>query len=748
MYKYYLTHNAVKTEIEKEPIGWDDFSVSLKRNEKAHGISAEFSEMSLRFWCYTSMNILRAAYNTDIDSIVTFSVEKDEVQEYSGQVDFADYQDGLDKYNYIELKVSEIGIQATFNNRIEQKVDIDSLTAFDGAILPVYSNLNKEITLPGKDIILISKSDNTANVEFVGYGFPYNFANMSRIYYRIDFAFANSLSEDLIDYYGTGDCKDTNGGFKNTANPPACILTDDTYIDAPPIYIKNDLANIPAGGVIAISFNINCKVRVALSGTGDSQGMLMIQKGDSREILFQMGQIGNSGNELTFSATGTLNVTDPDNLYFCVEVGYGRGVSDSHTEAVVSATINAGSYFKISTLSKVKDTTSRLSLIHETMSRVIESISNNELKVKSDFYGRTDSNINPTITNGYGSFKAISTGLRIRNALMSDGSFPALTLSFADIIKGLTPIDNIGYGFEKTGEILDLRVEKWDYFYKSTVVLEINNPSKITRSLNPADIISRFKVGYKKYTSGDTNSIDGFHSDREYRTRVKLVETLLDQLSEFISDSYAIEYTRRLALKKDTKDWQYDADNFLFVLKSVYRTYTTNPASNGGRYEIDLGVTDSGSTIISPTTVYNARISPARNALNWLNKIFSFKKAANEVLTYTSGTGNVTASFKPVITVSVPGVDPVKGNYTDAFTYHGSDNVVLNENGNYQSGSVILKPETLTISEYPLTRSEYEIIKNNPYGTITVDGEPCFLKSLNYKFKTGIASFTLIPKFE
>lgn len=735
MYKYYLTYNAVKTEIEKEPIGWDDFSVSLKRNEKSHGISAEFSEMSLRFWCYTSMVILRAAYNTDIDSIVTFSVEKDGVQEYSGQVDFADYQNGFDKYNYIALKVSEIGIQTTFNNRIEQKVNIDSLTAFDGAILPVYSNLNKVINLPAKAILMTSRSQNN-NIYTQDIGeVTGNKDALIKGLFRIDLAFADNVYVELNDYFGIGDSL--------LINP---VVGGNMYVNALPIFTQAAVEDgISISGGYTVKFKFKGSVKLTY-GNPIIQGVVLLHKGASREIVYQSTVVQSAANtnEIFFDVENIVQIQSLDTLFFCIQFLL---INDNWAHRV-TLNMDSGNYFEIKALSIVPDTTSRLSFVHETMSRIAESISNNQLKVKSDYYGRSDSNINPAIANGYGSLKAISTGLRIRNALMSDGAIPALTLSFADIIKGLTPIDNIGYGLEKNGGALDLRVEKWDYFYKSDVVLEISNPSKITRSLNPTDIISRFKVGYKKYTSGDTNSIDGFHSDREYRTRIKLVETLLDQLSEFISDSYAIEYTRRLALKKDTKDWQYDADIFLFVLKGIYRIYVTDPASNGSRYEIDLGVTDSGNTIISSTTVYNARISPARIAMNWLNKIFSFKKAASENLTYTSGTGNVTASFKPVITLSVPGVDPVKGNYTDNLTYHGSNNSVLNENGNFQSGSVILKPETLTISEYPLTKSEYEIIKNNPYGTIIVDGEPCYLKSLNYKFKTGIASFTLIPKFE
>ena len=746
MFKYFLTYNAIKTEIQKEPIGWDDFQVSLKRN-LSHGISAEFSEMSLKFWCKTSISILHAAYNADIDSIVTFTVENDGIEEYSGHVDFGEYKDGVDQYDYIEVKVSEIGVQSTFNNRIEQKVDIDSLVAFDGAVLPVYGNLNKVITLPGKDIKSTSNSENkeiySQEIGSIKWIYPAtgNHPLVARKF-RVDLAFPDSIFSELNDYFGATD---------SVLIEPSGTVESEWYAAASAIFIKNvnDLTVNQFG--FSVKFKFKGSIVVGDSGDYDAghlfDGKLYLQKGSARTVIYTSNYTSTTPNEIFFNCEFAIDFADIDKLYLCLELKHSNYLgSVSGIDYPIYLKMDAGNNFKISALSKVEDTTARLSLVHETISRIAESISNNQITVKSNYYGRLDSEINPVITNGYGSLKALSTGLRVRNAVMSDATIPPLTLSFINLINGLTPIDNIGYGFEKNGGTLDLRVERWDYFYKSSVVFAIVNPTKVVRSLTPTDIISRFKIGYKKYATGDTNGIDGFHSDREYRTRVKLVETLLEQLSEFVTDSYAIEYTRRLTLQKDTKDWEYDNDVFLFVLKGAYRSYIAHPEMNLNVYLIDLGITDSGNTIISPATVYNARISPARIAKRWLSKIFSFKKAGSEELTYTSGTSNTPAIFKPVNTPSFSGMSQ-PGPYTDAFSYHGYDDIILSENGSHQSGSVILKPETISISEYFLTRAEYEVIKNNPYGTITVDGELCFLKSLTYKFKTGLASFILIPKF-
>jgi hypothetical protein len=63
------------------------------------------------------------------------------------------------------------------------------------------------------------------------------------------------------------------------------------------------------------------------------------------------------------------------------------------------------------------------------------------------------------------------TGLGIRQK----NSVGQINLSFKDIIKNIGAIDNIGWGFSTENDIQCVRVEKWDWFYNSNVILSINN---------------------------------------------------------------------------------------------------------------------------------------------------------------------------------------------------------------------------------------------------------------------------------
>lgn len=161
MYKYYLLYNGIKSEIDREPIGWDGFEITIGRNEKSHGIGIEYADLELKFYDNIPIGILKSAYTDDIDSQVFFIVEYEDIEEYRGAIDFKTYSEGYDNYHYVEVKIGDIGVETTFFNRQDQKVNIDSLTAFDGATLPGYPNLKKNITLPAKDILFTSSMERT-----------------------------------------------------------------------------------------------------------------------------------------------------------------------------------------------------------------------------------------------------------------------------------------------------------------------------------------------------------------------------------------------------------------------------------------------------------------------------------------------------------------------------------------------------------------------------------------------------------
>ena len=90
-------------------------------------------------------------------------------------------------------------------------------------------------------------------------------------------------------------------------------------------------------------------------------------------------------------------------------------------------------------------------MINEAMSRCVESYTNGNMFVYSDYFGRTDAQPQSSVVTGYGGLEAITNGLHIRGCVMPDGSQkPKFSLSMKEIFDSLNAIHNIGMGLELT----------------------------------------------------------------------------------------------------------------------------------------------------------------------------------------------------------------------------------------------------------------------------------------------------------
>lgn len=693
-YKYYLLFNNVETEV-LEPIGWDAFESKIVRSEEYHGISAEYVDegVTVKFHDIKAIDVIKSAYEDDIANLITFIVRYKGVEEYRGQIDFNIYKDSYEKYHYIEVTITELDKRADFFKGIETKVDLDSLTAFDGATLPVYPHLSYNLEMPAKAMEQISEA--ILDGEEVQ---PTELINPFGQYITLFLPFgAVELSEI-------------------STLTPGYEFTRRTGLPDNVSHISTFTNNFDADSQLSCS---NGKFNVKVTGDFTLQYVSDSRPTTVRIYFFIYKMIGNDRIHLYDSTIydggaipDTYNFSIPDNE---IEIELNQGEKLS---VMLTVYMNGGydparyniiarkTSFKISVLSLCENTYADVAHVHEAFSRITEAYTDGDITVKSNLYGRTDSDVNPY--NNGNNYKAITNGLRIRNHVDLDGNKPALTLSFKELAAGLIPVDNIGYGFVRDNGKLYLRIEPYEWFYQNDVILSINDPAKKIRSLVPKEVWSDFKIGYKKYETEGTNGLDAIMTEREYRTRQALSTSKLEKISDFVTDSYAIEATRRRANDKDTKDWRYDNDIFLIQL-----------AKDGSDYVVDRGgVTGTG--LVDPDTLYNVNISPARCVLRWLGRLFGWSHKTEELI-FTAGTGNLNASITRNLQTIV-------------------------ENQNFSSGTPVFRPEVLDV-EYPLTLSEFKAIKDNPYGIIQVDGEDYYLKELRYKRKIRLGNFKLLPKY-
>lgn len=248
--------------------------------------------------------------------------------------------------------------------------------------------------------------------------------------------------------------------------------------------------------------------------------------------------------------------------------------SGDHPNCFPDLQIMAGSAFQFESDSICEDTTNKIYLINEVMSRCTEAYTNDNMRVYSNYYGRTDAQpYAAPDEDGCGANRGIATGLILRNATAADSSSaPQMTVSMQDCFDALTAIDNIGMGVEPDTNRPGfewIRVEPVQYFFQNAVVMECPYVAKLTQSVDAELLYSTFKSGYSKYETWNNNGLYDFFGTRNYRTDITDTQNELDRECKWIASNYAIEVTRRL-YGPGTSDWRYDNDIFIVCLKNYY----------------------------------------------------------------------------------------------------------------------------------------------------------------------------------
>ncbi len=749
--RFALIYDSDRLEIS-EPVGFDSFEPELERND-LHGVSVEYSDIDLEFTDYDAIDIIKQKYESSLDNVIEFVIEMncndyfDEI--YRGRLDLSTYQYLKKEYTYVKCKVGQTGVFTTFNNRLDTDVCLDNLVTLDGSALNEYDYMNYNIEVPGKMIISNAKT---------------NDVGVEQDYIPMTFAFQNG---DINILYVPGMINhegDNLGGF-NYSYPQSYRINQWNEM-MPYFEFKKNTIETPKSDInVYLSF----KLRIETTGLQlfsqivfNSNAKLQLYDENNNLILDiqddHIGQItrGDKYLEYDFTMMYSLNDIVFKKIYLIVlfNLHIPGTISESGlaTLSLSSMPMETG-YINLANYSILSPTTAKTFLLHEALSRISESITDNRLQVYSDYYGRTDSGnvglqkmLNSVSEDGLGALRCLTNGYKLRNYTYTNGDLPKMYLSMKKAINSLSAIDNIGVGFSFEMGKWVVRVENWKWFYKNSELFIIENPSNVVRKLNSNEVNTRLHVGYKKYAElTESNVVDTFHSERNYSTLLKAVDKNVSAISDFVADAYAIEYTRRKSLDKDTKDWSYDEDTFILCILGA--NITEKLISTGViltkefRYLVDNGMTDSDSTVISPETMLNVHISPARNAGRWADRMSQYAGANG--LRYLSGTRNVGAKGKASIRQN-PLIETIGGTIERTTQYRQKLDVQTTENANIALVNPHLKAETLEF-DYPISLAQFNQIRLNPYGYILVDGEKCYLRSIKYNFKTSLANLVLIP---
>ena len=718
------------TSIE-EPIGWADLVIKIMRDENWKGVFFQASGSALQFYgdAYDLLFDLKQSYG--VDAVAIFRAEQrceggSWEEALRGKLNFAQYRERCGTQCFISMPWEQDDCTMIVRNRYDQKVNIGSNIAFNGqTVLQDYEGLNFEMQIPAQQIEAaiegyVADEGNIVDLMI----FP-NDERGKQYAVRPDYTRPIKASIKTTQLSPSVQAASDNGLNDSVLSP--ILLLEDTQgcFDRTMPYegrIKGSTRfcledNDPFGNMASFSLSI-----IVARGNDVPFGTYTVLH---QSVIFDDRVPANCFEfEFDYSFSGTIALNEGEGIF--AFLFWDTNNDTAFYNNTRDATFDAETYIKIDSLSNCPPTDAEVSLIHETASRITEAITDLCLKVKSDYYGRTDSEPYAAATDGCGSLRILTNGLRLRNATTDDHF-----LSLKDVFDSLNAIDNIGMGVEGDW----LRIEPIDYFFNNTLLFNIDSVPDSETNIAQERIYAIIKVGYAKWETENTNGLDEFNSNKEFRTMVKSVHNSLDIVSEFIAGGYPIELTRQQSfVETGAADTKYDNDTFIIC---VVRSASYIP------FIVEQGNISNAANFFSPATALNWRIRPMYNLMRWgksiLNAYPNILQTDSKIV-FSSGKGNYIA----------------EGELTDPDTCKLEAHVMA-ENSSVSASDYrdtftpILSVDDLTF-EYPLSVAQYKLIKANPYGYINVqcgngDYQKAYIQSIDYKISEGTATFNLSKKW-
>lgn len=734
-WRFYLIDRTGKRIAAEEPQGWSDLSITLARHPERHGTFAEVQSVRLTFYGSAALLInrefrsygVRADIKLEIDNYCNASW----LPWYRGQLNFENYESTSGELCSASVDVDPVGAYVKFVNRFDQQVDIGKTTSFEGVPLDDYTHLKKNIELPGKAIRITTQGSMSEALT------SEDFTNSPDWGVNVPDLLADIMNAHIIPgFNGTNvsDIPDSSVrvGHGFLAGNLSGHNTGPGRVGAVPFIEVKALGAIPCvatNGVLRYRLKGSLKITQGGQTDGSYQSwftVIRLPGGFDPNKWWNYDQVVDrwiasgpySDNPRYFDISDTVPITleEGDKIWVAIFLR-----CNPNRAAACYYTQDAESFITVEMDSICEPTRANVYMINETLSRATEAITDGELKVYSEYYGRTDSAPFSHNANGCGAFRALTTGLDIRNVKKKDGTDPALFVSMEELFNNLRTIDNIGMGMMGDDVI---RIEPYKFFYKPGVIFSCENVNNITLKVQSDEIYSLFKFGYDKWEAEEYNGLDEFLTQREYRTNISQVKNTLERLCSFIASGYAIEITRRQY--ESSKDWRYDEEKFIICLKQGYIVNTGN--------------VQNAEHIVSPETLYNFEISPARIALRWFGTVMAGLREITpaDKLMFNSAEANYKAKGTLI---------------SDCKLEQGAlaedQDFSLADFADPEDGLHIKHTERVSFT-YPLTAQEFRRISRDPDGLIRYsDGKQSgegWIDRLVYRPNDGQAQFTLIPK--
>lgn len=149
-----------------------------------------------------------------------------------------------------------------------------------------------------------------------------------------------------------------------------------------------------------------------------------------------------------------------------------------------------------------------------------------------------------------------------------------------------------------------LRLEEKGFWVQYTDVIDLGEVSNM--KVSPANdlIINNIKIGTPNQEYDDVNGKQEFNTTHEYSAPITRIAKDLNLVSVYRKDCYGIEFTRLNLDGKTTTDNNSDNDVFMIHIEDSPQV--------DGTYKLDRSLNVGATGLLTPATVFNLYLTPAR----------------------------------------------------------------------------------------------------------------------------------------
>lgn len=540
------------------PSGWNKSETTYTRHSTYKSVLRNTSTNELTFYKEGRDFIKNVYENSGIDANITFTVEKLSKTTYEYEAYPSANKVDLSTYMVNEVGVSVQLIDTQFKekliNRDSTEVDILKRVTIEGLNVALFTV--DEVTMPDTSIDL----SDTATVD----------DNMVTDGDQVIGITAVTNADFTEMQVPTGSTINTIAAsfFKESTRPRIVHLTGDNNIDIWGTYANFTIVHLDGSGNVLNNYGIN-----------------------------ESNYTGADPKSDTITLNVFITLAEDDSLVFQVNF--------TGTRLLISGEIIVSEIYTGS-----PETDLLAYPYYETFLRIGQLITDTDNPFKSDYFGRTDT---PLTTYGSdGEIGFITKGIFFRSS--TGGNSYTIPLKLKDTFESLSNIFRLGLGVETIGGVDKFVIEDLDYFFDSTVVLDIEDKLRvedIEKSVIPEMFYKSCETGFNKFTYEFNAGLMEFNTKASWTTIIKTVFNDFKKIVKIRGDGQAM----RAIMLAPTED-DYDSTKDVKGDSNIFLIDALRDGAGGFIARTDEGFDYVGGSVYASSS-FNLMYSPARNLRRW-----------------------------------------------------------------------------------------------------------------------------------